>query len=111
MSVQSWDRGGEAHDALRSAVENYGPRVLSNAPMLSNLFKDLLPDSPREASLLVQAAEADIATTLAEQIGQHIDPDTAIRLTAAALGERRAIDPTACLWATTEFALIMGYQV
>jgi len=47
MSDQPIDPSGEAGDAVASAVRDYGPDVLSNPGLLDNLFKDLLPDSPR----------------------------------------------------------------
>ena len=47
MEATGLDTSGEARDALRYAVENFGPRVLSNPQMLSNVFQDLLPDRKR----------------------------------------------------------------
>jgi hypothetical protein len=44
---------GEAHEALGTAVASYGQRVLSDPHALGNLVADLLPDLPRERSLLV----------------------------------------------------------
>ena len=38
-----------------------------------------------------------------------MDPGSALRLTAADLSGRRAIDPAARLWAAAEFARVLGY--
>ena len=111
MSTVHLDPGGQAREALASAVANFGPQILSNPQMLENVFRDLLPDSPREVSILVTAAQADVATLLQDRVGQHMDPDTAVRLTASVLGERRALDATACQWATAEFARALGYTI
>ena len=106
------DERGEAHDALRSAVANFGPRVLQNPQMLGNVVTDLLPDLPRERSLLIAAAEADVASELGQHVqGQHIDPDTAVQLIARGLTERKSIDATASMWVTTEYARALGYPV
>ena len=55
---QQLDVQGEAREALGTAVASYGQRVLSDPHTLGNLVADLLPDLPRERSLLVTAAEA-----------------------------------------------------
>jgi len=111
MTEQSIDPSGDARDAVATAVRDYGTDVLSNPTLLDNLFKDLLPDSPREASVLVAAAEAGVASLLADQVRAQMDPATAVRLTAATLGERRALDPGACQWAAATFARALGYDV
>ena len=111
MSSAPLDSSGQAREALATAVSNFGPRILSNPQMLENVFRDLLPDAPREVSILVTAAQAEVPSLLQDRIGQHMDPDTATRLTASVLGEQRALDGAACLWATTEFARALGYAV
>jgi hypothetical protein len=109
---QQLDTQGEAHEALGTAVASYGQRVLSDPHTLGNVVGDLLPDLPRERSLLVTGAEAGIAEEMRQHVeGQHIDPDTAVQLVARALSERRAIDPAAGLWVATEYARALGYQV
>ena len=106
------DALGEAREALGTAVASYGQRVLSDPHALGNLVADLLPDLPRERSLLVAGAEAGIAAEMREHVeGQHIDPDTAVQLVASALSKRRAIDPAAGLWVASEYAQALGYQV
>jgi hypothetical protein len=109
---QQLDTQGEAHEALGTAVASYGQRVLSDPHTLGNLVADLLPDLPRERSLLVTGAEAGIAGEMRQHVEeQHIDPDTAVQLVARALSERRAIDPAAGLWVASEYAQALGYQV
>jgi hypothetical protein len=109
---QQLDTQGEAHEALGTAVASYGQRVLSDPNTLGNLVGDLLPDLPRERSLLVTGAEAGVADAMRQHVEeQRIDPDTAVHLVARALSERRAIDPAAGLWVATEYARALGYQV
>jgi hypothetical protein len=109
---QQLDTQGEAHEALGTAVASYGQRVLSDPNTLGNLVGDLLPDLPRERSLLVTGAEAGVADAMRQHVEeQRIDPDTAVQLVARALSERRAIDPAAGLWVATEYARALGYQV
>jgi hypothetical protein len=106
------DAQGEAHEALSSAVASYGPRVLSDPRILGNLVADLLPDLPRERSLLVTAAEADVAGELAQHVEQqHLDAVTAVQLVARALTDRRSLDPAASVWVATEYAQALGYPV
>ena len=109
---QQLDAQGEARDALGTAVSSYGQRVLSDPHILGNLVTDLLPDLPRERSLLVTGAEAGIAAEMTQHVEeQHIDPDTAVQLVARALSERRGIDPAASMWVASEYAQALGYQV
>ena len=109
---QQLDAQGEAHEALGTAVASYGPRVLSDPHTLGNLVADLLPDLPRERSLLVTGAEADVAAEMRQHVEeQRIDPDTAVQLVARTLSERRAIDPAAGLWVASEYAQALGYQI
>ena len=94
------------------AVASYGQRVLSDPRIIGNLVTDLLPDLPRERSLLVTGAEADIAAELTQHVQeQHIDPNTAVQLVARSLVNRRSLDPAASMWVTSEYAQALGYQV
>jgi len=109
---QQLDVQGEAHEALGTAVASYGQRVLSDPHTLGNLVADLLPDLPRERSLLVAGAEAGVAAEMKQHVeDQRIDPDTAVQLVARSLSERRAIDTTAGIWVVSEYAMALGYQV
>jgi hypothetical protein len=111
MSQPPLDERGEAHEALNSAVVGYGARVLGSPQILGNLVTDLLPDLPRERSLLVAAAEAGVASELSQHVEeQHIDADTAVQLVARGLAERKSIDATASMWVTTEYARALGYS-
>src|ERR1700733_8876401 len=112
MSGDAYDVQGEVRDALNTAVEGYGKRVLDDPRVLGNLVTDLLPDLPRERSLLVTAAEAGVAGELTQHVeGQHLDADTAVALVARSLTETRSLDPAASLWVSTEYAQALGYQV
>lgn len=112
MSQPELDPRGEAHEALNLAVSTYGQRVLSDPRILANHIDDLLPDLPRERSLLVTAAKADVAGELTRHVEEfHLDPDTTVRLVALALAERMSIDPAAGTWVTTEYARALGYPV
>ena len=109
---QQLDAQGEAHDALGTAVSSYGQRVLNDPHILGNLVTDLLPDLPRERSLLVTGADAGIAAQMTQHVEeQHIDPDTAVQLVARGLSERRSIDQAASMWVATEYAQALGYRV
>lgn len=111
MSGDSFDASGEAHEALSTAVGSYGARVLGDPRILGNLVTDLLPDMPRERSLLVTAAEAGVAAELTAHVeGQHLDVETAIALVARSLTENRLLDPAASMWVSTEYAQALGYQ-
>jgi hypothetical protein len=112
MSQQQLDARGEAHDALSTAVSSYGQRVLNDPRILGNLVTDLLPDLPRERSLLVTGAEAGVAAEVTQHVEQeHIDPDMAVQLAARSLSESRSIDPAASMWVASEYAQALGYQV
>jgi hypothetical protein len=112
QSQSPLDERSEAHNALNSAVANYGPRVLQNPQMLGNVVTDLLPDSPRERNLLVAAAEAGVAAELNQHVQeQHVDAGTAVQLVAHGLAERKSIDTAASMWVTAEYARALGYWV
>ena len=112
MSGDSYDVQGEVRDALNTAVEGYGKRVLNDPRVLGNLVTDLLPDLPRERSLLVTGAEAGVAAELTQHVeGQRMDADTAVSLVARSLAESRSLEPAASMWVATEYAKALGYQV
>jgi len=96
-----WDAQGEAHAALRAIVADprYGPPVLSNAQTMTNLLKDMLPDAPRESSVLVAASEAGVAGLLQGHVSQGMDVATASRLAAGTFENQTALTPDACNWA------------
>ena len=96
-----WDAQGEAQAALRTIVADprYGPAALSNAQTMTNLLKDMLPDAPRESSVLVAASEVGVADLLQSNISQGMDLATASRLAAGSFENRTALTPDACAWA------------
>jgi hypothetical protein len=109
MTSASWDPQGEAQGALRAiaADPRYGAEALSNAPMMTNLLKDMLPDAPREASVLIAAAEGGVPTALQRHVAQGMDVETASRLAAGALADRTALTQEACAWATGSLAAVL----
>jgi hypothetical protein len=96
-----WDAQGEAHAALRAIVADprYGPPALSNAQTMTNLLKDMLPDAPRESSVLVAASEAGVAGMLQGNVSQGMDVATASQLAARTFENQTALTPDACNWA------------
>src|SRR5215470_13066901 len=87
LTDMSWEHAAEARAALNAIVADpqHGVAALSSAQTMSNLLKDLLPDAPREKSILVAAAEAGLANTVRQHVDHGMDPNTAIRLAAASL--------------------------
>jgi len=110
LTDTSWEHAAEARQALNAIVSDpqHGVAALSSAQTMSNLLKDLLPDAPREKSILVAAAEAGLADTLRQHIGQGMDPNVAIRLTASSLSSTTPFTPEACTWVTGEIASAIG---
>ena len=106
----SWEHAAEARAALNAIVSDpeHGVAALSSAQTMSNLLKDLLPDAPREKSILVAAAEAGLADTLRQHVDQGMDPDTAIRLTSSSFSSTTPFTPEACGWVTGELATALG---
>jgi len=110
MSDMSWEHAAEARAALQAIVTDpdHGVAALSSAQIMSNLLKDLLPDAPREKSILVAAAEADLAARLREHMDQGLDPGSAIRLAASSFSVATPYPPEACMWVTGEIAGAIG---
>src|SRR5260370_31534931 len=110
MAEMPWEHAAEARAALNAIVTDpeHGVQVLSSPKTMSNLLKDLLPDAPREKSILVAAAEAGLADTLREHVSLGMDPNTAVRLTASSFSSSTPFTPEACTWVTDELALALG---
>lgn len=110
MADMSWEHAAEARAALNAIVTDpeHGVAALSSAQTMSNLLKDLLPDAPREKSMLVAAAEAGLANTLREHVAQGMDPGTAISLTASSFSATTPFTPEACNWVAGEIAIALG---
>src|SRR5215472_5287229 len=112
MASVSWDGRGEARAALHAIVSdpNYGVAALSSPQEMSSLLKDLLPDAQREAGVLVAAAEAGLANTLAGYRAQGMDLGTATALAMESFAARTAFTADACDWAVSELATAAGFD-
>ena len=110
MADMSWEHAAEARAALNAIVSDpeHGVAALSSAQTMSNLLKDLLPDAPREKSMLVAAAEAGLANTLRDHVAQGMDASTAIQLTASSFSATTPFTPEACNWVAGEIAVALG---
>lgn len=107
-----WDEGDEAQNALRAIVSNpvYGVAALSSSQMMTNLLKDLLPDAPREISILVAAAEAGVVSNLRDRVSQGMDIGTASAVVAGSFAASTPFKPEACSWAVSEKDRKPSYQ-
>ena len=76
--------------------------------MMANLLKDLLPDAPREVSILVAAAEAGVASNLRDRVSQGMDVGTATAVVAGSFAASTPFKPEACSWAVSEIAGALG---
>jgi hypothetical protein len=104
------DESDEAQNALRAIVSNpaYGIAALSSSQIMANLLKDLLPDAPREVSILVAAAEAGVAGNLRDRVSQGMDVGTASAVVAGSFAASTPFKPEACSWAVSEIAGALG---
>src|SRR5580704_15133911 len=110
MVSSQWDESDEAQNALRAIVSNpvYGVAALSSSQIMANLLKDLLPDAPREVSILVAAAEAGVAGNLRDRVSQGMDVGTASAVVAGSFAASTPFKPEACSWAVSEIAGALG---
>lgn len=110
MVSPQWDEGDEAQNALRAIVSNpaYGVAALSSSQIMANLLKDLLPDAPREISILVAAAEAGVVSNLRDRVSQGMDVGTASAVVAGSFAASTPFKPEACSWAVSEIAGALG---
>ena len=108
MTAAPFERTEDVRTALREIVVEYGPAALSDPATLSNLLKDLLPDAPGVARLLVAAAEDRLADTLRDHLAQGMDATTATRLAASAFASVTVFTPEVCTWVTGEIAAALG---
>jgi hypothetical protein len=109
MTSAPWDPRGEALNALRAiaADPQHGAEALSNAQMMTNLLKDMLPDAQREANVLITAAGAGVPGALRGYLAQGMDVGMATQLAAGALAERTALTGDAATWATSSLAAVL----
>jgi hypothetical protein len=112
MNTKPWDTSGEARKALHGIVTDpqYGAAALSQPVVMTNLLKDMLPDEPREAGLLVAAAQADLAGALRGYVTQGLDADTAVSLTATSFVNSTSHTREASDWVVNELALALGLK-
>jgi hypothetical protein len=109
MANAPWDPDGEALTALRmiAADPRYGAEALSSTQTMTNLLKDLLPDAPREANVLIAATGAGLAPALQQYAAQGMDPGTASRLAAGTLADRTSLTGDACAWVTSSLVSVL----
>ncbi len=110
MTRVLWDVDGTVRGALRSIVGDpqFGAAALSQPQIMTNLLKDLLPDSPRESALLVAAAQCGLPEVLQGYLGEGMDLGTASRLTAGWFAKRMPFTRDACRWLVSEIAIALG---
>ena len=111
MARHSWPEEGQAPDALRIVVKDHGTETLSDGPKLNNVLQDLIPGMRRESSVLVAAADADIASVISARIGQRMSTAAAVAQAADYLEDRTALTTEACEWAARQMARAMGVKV
>lgn len=105
----TWDETGEAAAALRSAVDSYGPAVLSDACLLGNVLSDLVPEASRERHLLVAAAEQGVAGLLVTQVRDGLSAGAAGRMVAGTLAAEQGVAAAGARWAVAVIASTLGY--
>src|SRR6185437_13907878 len=110
MASPSWDPRGEVPNALRAVVvdPDLGVRALSSPRIMSNILSDLLPDAPREATILVAASEADVAGQLQAYLAQGMNAGIAQGIVASGFAERTALTKDACQWVVHQIAIALG---
>ncbi len=97
-----------ARVALIHVVSEYGPEALGRPALVSNLVKDLLPDSPAVGRLIVAAAELGVAEDLTDYTSQGLDGQTAVRLVASSFETATMVAAEVCEWLTEAFAIALG---
>jgi hypothetical protein len=103
------DPGGQARQALRAAVAEYGPLVLSNPATLDGLCQQRLAGMPGEFILIGSAARSDVPALLRQRTAT-MGIEDAIRWVAETVAANHGLDEAACLWVVTEFAAALGYR-
>lgn len=108
MAITPSEHDLQVRSALREIVAEHGPEALSNTTQLSNLLKDLLPDAPAIARMLVAAAEDGVADELRDHRAQGLDAATSTGLAASSFARATLYDPDACAWIVGELAHALG---
>jgi hypothetical protein len=100
------DEDGQVRAALAEVMAE-APAVLSNPQLLRNMLGDLLPGAPREAVILVAAADAGIPELLRAKAAQ-LGGEPAVVQVAQALEDRAGLSAAASRWAVTELGVALG---
>ena len=108
MAEPSYDRSGSARRALQEIYRDYGLQGIDDDALLNRMLPDLLGGSPRETSLLMAAASADVGQLLTSRIQGGMAVDSAVRDVAAVLADRNALDQNASVWVVSEYAAALG---
>jgi hypothetical protein len=110
VTAGSFENASAVRAALQAIASDpvSGAAALDDPQVMANLLQDLLPDAPRETSLLTMAVVAGLPAMLRGNVSQGMDAQTAIRLAGAALAARTAFTARACEWAATELAVGLG---
>jgi hypothetical protein len=106
----SWEHAADVRQALHAIVTDpdYGAAALSSTRIMTNLLNDMLPDAPREKSVLIGAADARIAEILIDRTGHGLDPSLAINQAASSLAAATVFPRDVCDWVATELAVALG---
>jgi hypothetical protein len=112
VTTSSGEHQDEVRDALNAIIADpaYGIEALSSSQTMSNLLKDYLPSAPRERGVLVAAAEAGLAQSLADRVAQGMDVATAESLAASELAAQAPFTPEACRWVVAELSSVLGLR-
>ncbi len=111
MAESQWDHATQVREALRAIVAEHGQEALSNARLMQGLMGDLLPNAPREAQVLLSAAEQALAGTIHDHVAHGMDSGTAVRLAATSFAARTMFAPEVCRWVAGELATAVGIEV
>jgi hypothetical protein len=111
MTDTSYDQSGAARQALLEIYRDYGTAGLDNDVVVNQLLPDLLPNSPREASVVRAAASVGVAGLLNARFAAHMPVDSAVRDVASLMMQRHALDQFACLWIVTEYSTVLGHPL
>src|SRR5580700_4993356 len=108
MTGRTWDADGEASSALRTILADYGEVGLSSEQLMTSVLTDLMPETPREASVLVYAAKTDLAGALRQRSDQGLSPQAVVAQVAALLEDRTGLAADACTWAARAIGAAIG---
>jgi serine/threonine-protein kinase len=107
-----WDSDprAEAAAALQAVLADpdLGVAALSSAQALARALDRLLPGRPREAKVLVAAAEDGVADALRYRTAQGMAPALVRQEAAGTLARHTGFRPAACQWAVDGLAAALG---